>query len=232
MDLAAGAFAADRLRIETPGLSTPAAVIEVVAQIADRFADLTGPSPIGITVPAVVTHGVVRTAANIDKSWIDTDAGSLLTKRLGRPVELLNDADAAGVGELHFGAAKDATGVILMATLGTGIGSALLVDGVLVPNTELGHLQIDGFDAESKASSAARENEDLSWSAWAKRVQRYFTHVENLFWPDLIVIGGGVSKKSAKFLPLLDLRTPIIPASLLNNAGIIGAAWHAANAAA
>lgn len=227
VDLATGEFAADRLRIETPGASTPEAVVDVVARIADHFADLTGQSPIGVTVPAAVTHGVVRTAANIDKSWIGTDAETMLSQRLGRPVSVINDADAAGVGELQYGAAKNAKGLVFVATLGTGIGTAMLVDGVLVPNTELGHLEIDGFDAESRASSAARDVEDLSWKQWAKRLQRYFGHVEALFWPDLFVIGGGISKKSAKFLPLLELRTPIIPAQLLNNAGIIGAAWHA-----
>ncbi len=231
VDLAKGAFAQDRLRIETPTPSTPKAVVKVVAEIAKSFADTTGSSPIGVTIPGVVTHGVVRSAANIDKGWLDFDAETAISDKLGRPVTVLNDADAAGVAELNYGAAKNVSGTVLVATLGTGIGSVLLVDGTLVPNTELGHLELDGFDAESKASSAAREREDLSWSDWAQRLQRYFSHVENLFWPDLIVIGGGVSKKADKYLPLLQLRTPVIPAKLLNDGGIVGAARRATDLA-
>ncbi|GAB95086.1 polyphosphate glucokinase [Kineosphaera limosa] len=227
VDLGAGAFAAERLRIETPHDSTPRNVVDVIAQVAEQFADATAGRAIGVTVPAVVTHGVVRSAANIDDSWIDTDAGALLREKLGRPVTVLNDADAAGVAEMRFGAGKDARGTVLIATLGTGIGTALFVDGILVPNTEFGHLEIDGHDAESKAANSAREREDLSWKAWAKRLQRYFSHIEWLLWPDLIIVGGGVSKKADKFLPLLDLRAPIIPAQLLNDAGIIGAAYQA-----
>ncbi len=227
VDLEAGAFSHERLRIETPSVSTPENVARVVKEVADHFADITGDSPVGITVPAVVTHGVVRTAANIDNSWIDTDAEKLLSDIVGRDVTVLNDADAAGIAELHYGAAKDQNGTVIVATLGTGIGTVILVNGVLLPNTELGHLELDGYDAESKASSAARENEDLSWKAWAVRLQRYFSHLENLFWPDLIVIGGGVSKKAEKFLPRLELRTPIVPAKLLNDGGIIGSAWQA-----
>ncbi len=232
VDLTKGVFAKERVRIDTPSESTPKAIIKVVAQVADRFSDLTGDSPVGVTIPGVVTHGVVRTAANIDDGWLGFDAERALSDKLGRAVTVLNDADAAGVAELRYGAAQDVQGVVLIATLGTGIGTVLLVDGTLVPNTELGHLEIDGFDAESKASSAAREREDLSWQGWALRLQRYFSHVENLFWPDLIVVGGGVSKKADKYLPLLDLRTPIIPAKLLNDGGIIGAARLAADVAA
>ncbi len=231
VDLTAGAFSTDRLRIETPDASTPAAVAEVVGQIVTHFEPVSS-GPIGITIPAVVTHGVVRSAANIHPSWVGTDAEKLFRKALGRPVVVLNDADAAGVGELHYGAARDTRGVVLLVTLGTGIGTALLVDGMLVPNTELGHLELDGHDAETRASSAVREAEDLSWSEWAQRLERYFGHLENLFWPDLFVIGGGVSKKSAKYLPLLSLRTPIVPAKLLNDAGIIGAAWQATHSSA
>lgn len=229
VDLDAGTFARDRLRIETPEQSTPDNVADVVATIADHFKDATGDSPVGVTVPAVVTHGLVRTAANIDTSWIGTDAGALLSERLGRPVTLVNDADAAGVGELHYGAARNTDGLVLLATLGTGIGSALLHRGALLPNSELGHLEIDGADAETRASSRARETEDLSWQDWAVRLQRYFGHVEDLFSPDLIVIGGGVSKHAERFLPLLHLRAPIVPAMLGNAAGIIGAAWLAAS---
>ena len=230
VDLGTGEFAADRLRIETPAKSTPEACAEVVAQIAERFEDATGDSPIGVTVPAVVVGGVVRTAANIDPAWIGTDAAHLLSETLGRPVTVVNDADAAGVGELHYGAARAVHGLVLLTTLGTGIGTALLHHGRLIPNSELGHLELDGHDAETRASSAARENEDLAWEEWAARLQRYYGHVEDLLWPDLIVVGGGVSKKAEKFLPLLHLRAPLVAAQLENRAGIVGAAWLAANA--
>jgi polyphosphate glucokinase len=229
VDLRKGQFTKDRLRCETPKVSTPDAVAEIVAKIADHFADETGDSPIGVTLPAVVTNNVVRTAANIDPAWIGTDVRKLLSDKLGRPVTVVNDADAAGVGELHFGAARNAGGLVLMSTLGTGIGSALIYDGVLVPNSELGHLEIDGRDAEQRAASSVKDDESLSWQEWAERLQRYFSHVENLLWPDLIVIGGGVSKKAEKFLPLLHLRAPIVAAQLRNSAGIIGAAWLAVN---
>lgn len=229
VDLDAGEFARERLRIETPAESTPTAVADVVARIAEHFKHWTGTSPIGVTVPAVVSRGVTRTAANIDQTWVGTDAEALLSSKLGRPVTVVNDADAAGVGELHYGAARDVGGLVLLATLGTGIGTALLNAGELVPNSELGHLQIDGVDAETVASSLARETEKLSWQEWAGRLQRYFAYVEDLLWPDLIVIGGGVSKHAQHYLPLLHLRAPIVPAQLGNAAGIVGAAWLAAN---
>jgi len=229
VDLATGQFAKDRLRIETPQVSSPAAVVDIVAQIAAHFADDTGDSPVGVTVPAVVTNGVVRTAANIHPAWIGTDARKLLSDKLGRPVTVVNDADAAGVGELHYGAARGTGGLVLMTTLGTGIGSALLYDGVLIPNSELGHLQIDGHEAERRAAASVRDSKGLSWAEWAERLQWYYSHVENLLWPDLIVVGGGVSRKADKFLPLLHLRAPIVAAQLANSAGIIGAAWVATN---
>ncbi len=227
VDLDQGAFAAERLRIDTPADSTPANVVEVIADVAEAFASQTGDGPIGVTVPAVVTHGIVRSAANIDKSWIETDAAELLRERLGRPVTVLNDADAAGVAEAYYGAGKGVTGTVLVATLGTGIGSALFVDGILVPNTELGHVELDGFDAETRAANSVRKNEGLGWEEWAERLQRYFSHIESLLWPDVIIVGGGVSKKADKFIPLLNLRARIIPAQLENDAGIIGAAFQA-----
>ena len=225
VDLSKGTFATERLRIPTPDPATPEAVVEVVAEIVESFE---WQGPIGCTFPAVVTHGITRTAANVDPAWVDAPAARLLTDRLDQPVHVVNDADAAGVAELHFGAAAGHRGVVLVTTLGTGIGSALLCDGRLVPNTELGHLEIDGHDAESRASDAARDRDDLSWEDWAKRLQRYYRRLEDLFWPDLIVVGGGGSKKADKYLPLLDLRTPIVPAGLRNDAGIIGAALLAA----
>jgi polyphosphate glucokinase len=228
VDLVGGEFADERLRIPTPQPSTPDAVAEVVARIVREFGAASGDLPVGVTFPAVIQHGVARTAANVDKSWIGTDVDALLTERLGRRVHVVNDADAAGYAEARFGAAKGVDGIVIMATLGTGIGTALFVDGALVPNTELGHLEIGGKDAETRAADSVREAEDLSWEHWAKRLQRYFGTLENLFWPDLFIVGGGVSKKSAKFLPHLTLRTPIVPAALLNDAGIIGAATLAA----
>lgn len=228
VDLKKGEFATERQRIPTPEESTPEAVAEVVAEIVEHFEDEIGKkNPVGITVPAVVHHGTVRTAANIDQSWIGTDADALFTERVGRQVHVVNDADAAGVAEIQYGAGRGQDGVVLLTTLGTGIGTALFMKGELLPNTELGHLELDGHDAETRAASSARENEDLSWEDWAERLQRYYSHVEDLLWPDLIIVGGGVSKKAEKYLPLLHTRAPIVPAQLLNDAGIIGAAWQA-----
>ncbi|MEJ5915803.1 polyphosphate--glucose phosphotransferase [Pseudokineococcus sp. 1T1Z-3] len=226
VDLSSGDFAQDRVREPTPQPSTPGAVADVVAALSARWPD----GPLGVTFPAVVKDGVALTAANVDDAWIGTDAAELLRTLTGRSVHVVNDADAAGVAEARYGAAKDVRGVVLMATLGTGIGTALLHDGVLVPNTELGHLVVDGHDAETKASDAARTREDLSWKEWAKRLQRYFESLEALLQPDLFVVGGGVSKKADKYLPLLDLATPVVPAQLLNTAGIVGAAALAAEA--
>ncbi|MBA2455373.1 MAG: ROK family protein [Nocardioidaceae bacterium] len=230
VDLDDGVFAKERLRIDTPAESTPLAVADVVVRIAEHFKHATGgDSPIGVTLPAVVSRGVTRTAANIDQSWIGTDAAELLSTKLGRAVTVVNDADAAGVGELHYGAARGVDGLVLLATLGTGIGTALLNRGELLSNSELGHLVIDGVYAETSASSHAREKEKLSWEEWSGRLQRYFAYVEDLLWPDLIVVGGGVSKHAKQFLPLLHLRAPIVPAQLGNAAGIVGAAWLAAH---
>jgi polyphosphate glucokinase len=228
VDLSTGDLTQERLRIETPQPATPDAVAAVVGEVVSHFLDELGDGPVGVTIPGVVTGGVVRTAANIDPSWIGTDIDTMLTERLGRPVHVVNDADAAGVAEARFGAARDSRGLVLVTTLGTGIGSALLLDGRLVPNSELGHLEIDGHDAESRAASSAREDENLGWEQWAARLQRYYGVVEDLLWPSLIVVGGGVSKKSDKFLPLLHLRAPIVPATLRNQAGIVGAAVLAA----
>jgi polyphosphate glucokinase len=229
VDLSTGDFAAKRQRIDTPVPSTPEAVAGVINQIVDHFDDVRGDSPIGVTIPGVVTHGVVRSAANIDKAWLDFDAEPMLEKVLGHDIVLVNDADAAGVAELHYGAAKGQRGLVFMTTLGTGIGTALIHEGVLVPNSELGHLELDGHDAETRAASSIKEREGLSYPDWAQRLQRYYSHLENLLWPDLFVVGGGVSKDSEQFLPLLRLRTPIVPAVLKNKAGIIGAAHLAAH---
>jgi polyphosphate glucokinase len=227
VDIATGKLTQDRLRIPTPQPAKPDAVADVVRSVLDHF-NWTG--PFGCTFPAVVQHGVVRTAANVHHSWIGTDAIALMQKITGRTAVVVNDADAAGQAEVEFGAAKGRRGTVLVITLGTGIGSALLHDGVLVPNTELGHLEIDSHDAETRAADSAREREGLSWDKWGSRLTRYFTHVEDLLWPDLIVVGGGVSKKSDRWLPHVRARTPIVPAALRNEAGIVGAAVLAARA--
>lgn len=228
VDLDSGALTAERLRIPTPEPATPESVAEVVADISAHFTRLLSYDAIGVTVPAVVTQGLVRTAANIDPSWIGTDADALFSFRIGRPVHVVNDADAAGVAEARFGAARGSTGLVIVTTLGTGIGSALLLDGALIPNSELGHLQVDGHDAETRAASVVRDSEGLSWREWADRLQRYYGALEDLLWPTLIVVGGGVSKKADKFVPLLHLRAPIVAAQLRNEAGIVGAAVLAA----
>jgi polyphosphate glucokinase len=227
VDTVAAELLEERHRVPTPQPSDVTSVVEAVAEVAGKF---DGWDRVGITFPGVVVDGVVRSAANVDKSWIDAPAAHLFTERLGRPVSVLNDADAAGVAEAAFGAGKDQRGLIMMLTFGTGIGSALFLDGTLIPNTEFGHLELDGEDAEVNASDRAREQEDLSWEQWAPRVQKYLRHVEMLLSPRLFIIGGGVSKKSDRFFPLIDIRTPMVPATLLNNAGIIGAAVTAEQA--
>ncbi len=229
VDLATGELTTDRVRIPTPKKSTPKAVAEVVEELTDSFA-LAPNVPVGLTFPAPIKHGVVPFIANLHKSWKGVDVPALMSQAIGRTVIGVNDADAAGYAETVYGAAKGVDGVVLVITLGTGIGSALIANGTLVPNTELGHLEIDGHDAESRAADSAREREDLSWEKWAGRLQRYFETVEMLFSPDLIVVGGGVSKKAEKFLPLLDLHAPVVPAALRNQAGIVGAAALAADA--
>jgi polyphosphate glucokinase len=223
VDLGTGEFAGERVRIETPQRATPERVADVVEALLEQ-AGAHAHAPVGITVPAVVRHGVVRSAANIDRSWIGVDAERLFTLRLSRPVTVMNDADAAGFAETRYGAAAGNSGLVIVTTLGTGIGSALVYDGVLVPNTELGHLEIDGHDAETRASNGVREQEQLSWKEWANRLTTYYRTVERLFSPDLFVVGGGVSKNADKFLARIDIETPIVPATLKNTAGIVGAA--------
>jgi polyphosphate glucokinase len=219
-----GELTTDRHRIATPSHSTPDNVAKVVAELVDYFG---WQGPIGCTFPAVVRHGKVYTAANVDKSWIDTDAMTLFERATGCPVRVLNDADAAGLAEMVFGAGKHRDGVVIMLTFGTGIGTAIFVEGHLLPNTELGHLPVRGKDAEHRASAKVREDEELSWAAWAERVNEYLGVLEFFFSPDLFIIGGGVSKKQHKFLHYLSTRAEIVPAQLLNEAGIIGAALAA-----
>ena len=222
-DVKSGKLLSDRLRVETPKGGKPKdvaqAVLELVKQL-DNGHDL----EVGICFPAVVQHGITKSAANISSEWINLDAQSLFARKLRRHIHVINDADAAGVAEVKFGAAKKQRGLTIMTTLGTGIGTALLHDGVLVPNAELGHLEIDGVDYESKAAFSAKERENLSWQEWAKRLQKYYSRLEALLVPDLIIVGGGVSKQHEEFLPLLDLKTKIVPAMNRNSAGILGAA--------
>jgi polyphosphate glucokinase len=226
VDLDRGDLAEPRHKVLTPQPSTPDSVAEGVAEVVEHFG---WSGPVGITFPGVVTGSVIRTAANVDKKWVDTDAGKLLGDRLGMPVTVLNDADAAGVAEMTFGAGRGRKGTVLVLTFGTGIGSALFSDGNLVPNTELGHLELHGHDAERHASTKAKDDEELSWHHWAHRVQKYLAHVEMLFSPELFIIGGGVSRKADKFLPLIEgIRAEMVPAQLQNNAGIVGAAMLAA----
>ncbi|MGY1834957.1 polyphosphate--glucose phosphotransferase [Blastococcus sp. SYSU DS0510] len=224
VDLEAGRLIGDRLRIETPQPSLPEPVFDVVARIVGSF-DWSG--RVGVTFPGVLKSGVAHTAANVDKSWLGTDLAAGVAQRIPGPVETLNDADAAGLAEMRYGAGRDRRGVVLMLTFGTGIGSALFVDGRLVPNTEFGHIQVDGEDGERRASAAAREREELSYPEWALRVDRYLDVLEASVWPDLIIVGGGVSKKAHKWVPLLSTRTPVVPAELQNDAGIVGAALAA-----
>jgi polyphosphate glucokinase len=225
VDLTVGEFEAERIRIETPERSTPANVIDIVLEVASAF---DWKEPFGCTFPGIVHHGVIRSAANVDKSWIGVDLAAELTDRTGQHVVVVNDADAAGVAECRYGAAAGVDGVVIVTTLGTGIGSAVLHDGVLLPNTEFGHLELDGKETEKRAAASVREQKDLSWAEWAERLQRFYAHLEFIFSPDLFVVGGGVSKKADRFLPLLTLNTPIVPAGLLNDGGVIGAALLAA----
>lgn len=227
VDVERGTLAADRYRLLTPQPAVPAAVADVVGQVVAKFG---GDGTIGATFPAVIRGGVAESAANVDTSWIGEDVAKRLEQAAGRPFVVLNDADAAGLAEMRFGAGRDKKGVVMMVTLGTGIGSALFVDGILVPNTELGHLELRGKEAEQRASEIVRENKKLTWKQWGGRVDEYLRHVEMLFSPDLFIIGGGISKKSTKFFEFLKTRAPIVPAQLLNEAGIVGAAVAAGEA--
>jgi polyphosphate glucokinase len=222
VDVTAGKLLADRQKIDTPHPALPDPVADVVKQLTTAF---NWSGPVGITFPGVVIDGVTRTAANMDPAWIGLDAAALFAKATGNPVRVLNDVDAAGVAEMTFGAGVDEQGTVLMVTFGTGIGSALFVKGILVPNTEFGHIEVRGRDAEERASERAKQLHDLSWSKWAEHVDEYLQHIEALLSPDLIILGGGISRQSEKWVPRLTaIRARIVPAALLNNAGIVGAA--------
>lgn len=229
VDIEAGVLAEERLRIPTPQPSTPDAVADAVAEIVEKFA-WTG--PVGVTLPCVIKDGTALTAANIDKGWIGTDAQALFAERLGRDrdeIVVLNDADAAGVAEMKVGAGAGHQGQVVVLTFGTGIGSAMFIDGKLVPSTEFGHIEVDGHDAESQAAASVKDDLELSYEEWAPRVTRYVQSLEKFLWPDLLIAGGGVSRKGHKWIPLLETRTPVVAAALRNDAGIVGAAMAAAS---
>jgi polyphosphate glucokinase len=214
----------DREVVPTPQPATPTAVAAAVRDIATHF---DCPGTFGVAFPAIIKDGVSRSAANVDPGWVGAPARDLFAEATGRDVVVLNDADAAGLAEVRFGAGRGQRGVVLLLTFGTGIGSALFIDGRLVPNTELGHVELDGVDAEDRAAESARANENLSWEEWAGRVRRYLSFLERLFTPNLFIVGGGVSKQADRWVPLLDLTTPVVPAVLRNNAGLVGAAMAA-----
>jgi len=224
VDVKTGKLLAERVRIKTPKNAEPKPVAKVVAEIAQAF-EWTG--PIGIGFPAPIKSGVALMAANVSEKWVGVDADKLFTKITGCNCTMINDADAAGLAEMKFGAGRGQPGTVIMITLGTGIGSAIFYRGNLLPNTEFGHLDMDGMDAEHRASDAARQREELSWKKYAKRLNEYLMQMEKLFWPDLFIVGGGISKESHKYIPLLKIQTPIVPAQFLNEAGIVGAALAA-----
>jgi polyphosphate glucokinase len=226
VDVAAGRLTAERVKLPTPQPAAPEPMASVIRELVDQFS---WHGPIGITFPGVVSAGTIMTAANLDRSWIGVNAVTFLGEATGQPVTVLNDADAAGVAEMRFGAGRGQSGTVLLLTLGTGIGSALFYNGVLIPNTEFGHIEIHGKDAETRASERAREEGELSWHKWADRVDEYLDKMESLLWPELIIIGGGISRKSNKFLPRLSLRARVVPAALHNDAGIVGAAMAASS---
>ena len=221
VDLESGSLAEPRYRELTPQPSTPEAVADTVGKVIGHFG---WKGPVGCGVPGVVKQGCVRTAANISDEWLGVNAQELFEEATECPFVVVNDADAAGYAEMHFGAGRGCQGLVIIATLGTGIGTALFIDGHLVPNTELGHIEIRGVEAEIRASELVRKTEDLGWKKWAKRVDEYLHYLQRYFWPDLFIIGGGASKKSDKFLPNLTVSVPVVAAELRNEAGIVGAA--------
>ncbi|CAJ1583692.1 polyphosphate--glucose phosphotransferase [[Mycobacterium] wendilense] len=225
VDLDTGTLVGERFKLATPQPATPVAVAETVAAVVAHFG-WTG--PLGVTYPGVVTEGIVRTAANVDDAWLGTNVAEVFSKALGgRSVTVLNDADAAGLAEERFGAGRDNTGVVVLLTFGTGIGSAVIHNGLLLPNTEFGHLEVDGKEAEHRAASSVKERKGWSYERWTKEVTKVLVAVENAIWPDLIIVGGGISRKADKWVPLLTNRTPVVAAALQNTAGIVGAAMAA-----
>ncbi len=234
VDVDAGVFVSERLRVPTPDPSTPEKIGSSIARLIKRLVGETAldPSvPVGIGLPGVVLEGVLKTAANIDPGWVDYPITQVLAKALKRPVTIANDADAAGIAEMRFGVGKDRSGVVVMLTLGTGVGSAVFIDGKLVPNAEFGQMEIRGRPAERRSAAAARTRRGLSWKAWANDLDEHLHRIDELVWPELIILGGGVSKNADKYVPRLTVRPPVVPARLRNDAGIIGAAVIAAETA-
>lgn len=228
VDTSTGELKAERSRIVTPNPSTPDAVTEIIRETLGKFPGISG--PVGITFPGVVKAGRVLSAANVDPQWLGFEATTFFSAKLGRPSLVMNDADAAGIAEMRFGAGRGVSGVVLLLTLGTGIGSALFLDGKLVPNTEFGHIEIRGKDAESRAAARIREEKDLGWQEWGEKVGEVVARLAALVNPDLFIIGGGVSRKADKFIPVVQsmVKVPIVPAQLQNAAGLVGAAVVAA----
>lgn len=222
VDLDTGQLIGDRIKLLTPQPATPSAIAKTIAEVVNGFG-WTG--PLGVTYPGVVTHGIVQTAANVHKSWIGTSARDIISAELdGQDVTVLNDADAAGLAEERYGAGKGHEGLVVLLTFGTGIGSAVIHNGKLIPNTEFGHLEVGGMEAEHRAASSVKEANGWSYKKWAKEVTRVLTAIENAIWPDLFIAGGGISRKADKWVSLLENRTPVVPAALRNQAGIVGAA--------
>ena len=224
VDIKRGELVSERVRVETPAGGEPEAIADACKSIIESLGVSHRNYPVGLCFPAVVKHGYTQSAANVSKRWIGLNADELFDRTLNRHTHVINDADAAGLAEVKFGAGRGSHGLTIMTTLGTGIGTALFYNGVLIPNAELGHLEIEGVDYETKAAYSAMERDGLSFEQWAERLQKYYSTLERLLVPDLFIVGGGVSKNHEKFLPLLNLRTPIVPASTKNSAGIIGAA--------
>ena len=227
VDVEKGELVSERLKVATPPGGEPDPIVAEVVGMIERMGPDADGLPVGVCFPAVVQHGRTMSAANVSQKWIGLEAEALFEKALARDIYFVNDADAAGVAESAFGAARGVSGLVLLTTLGTGVGTALIYDGVLIPNSELGHVILGRHDAETRISYAAKERARLSWRAWAKRLQAYYSMLEFLLSPDLIIVGGGVSKSHDEFLPLLHTKAPIVPAELRNNAGILGAAWLA-----
>jgi len=225
VDLDTGQLIGDRVKLLTPKPSTPSAVAKTIAAIVNEFG---WSGPLGVTYPGVVTHGIVRTAANVDKSWIGTNVRDIISSELnGQEVAVLNDADAAGLAEVRYGAGKDTTGVVVLLTFGTRIGSAVIHNGILLPNTEFGHLEVGGKEAEHRAGSSVRDRRGWSYKKWAKQVTKVLVAIESAMCPELFIAGGGISRNADNWVPLLQNRTPVVPASLENTAGIVGAAMAA-----
>jgi polyphosphate glucokinase len=236
VDVSTGELVGPRLRVPTPQPSTPEVVVPVIVRTVQRALKESGlvsgrgnavPFPVGVGMPSVVIAGVTKTAANIDSGWVDYDLGMRLSTAFGESVVVLNDADAAGLAEMRFGAGTGEDGVVFVLTLGTGLGSGMFNDGVLVPNTELGHMEIRGRDAERRSAAVARTRRGLSWKAWASDLDEHLHAIDKLFWPHLIILGGGVSKNADKFIPRLTVRPRVVAATLRNDAGIVGAALAA-----